>query len=181
MVNKFVRNLAIAAGIIAAPMAVEALQPQAAHADEIRITVKRPWLITDPGHSVISWHDDNGNLKATAAMWPNGNLIISGPNDRSGHNDRRLVNRQDCGAGCAVRRARVSQNRGNWLINNIARQYGSMNYWRANWCSVFAANIWDTATAGREKLPGISPTNQGNSIMITYGNNRWFDNGNEWK
>lgn len=162
-----------------------------AHADEIRVISRRPnnnWLFLiggdiSTGHALIARFDDNGKLKesgGTVSYWPGMNLKYDHEWDRS------IANGNYGPRGSAVRIAKVTSNRADWIMNNVARNTGCGNYFAAppllNTCNcvTFSQIVWYTVTANREYSFATAPEFFASKISGWNAKGQWLDNGNRW-
>ena len=152
------------------------VMPTTVRADEIRITVKRSWSVWfwDPGHVVISHHNDFGALIQTKAMWPDGNLVTNGKIDKL------VADLRDCPGGCQYRRAKVSNVRAGQIMGSVASDFGRRNYWNGNWCSVFGTTMWGHTTRGAELFNTSNATPNAVAFALAWRgrNGAWTNNGN---
>jgi hypothetical protein len=174
------------------------LVPFQAKAAEIRIITKpanTPLMGfgANPGHAVIAFYDDNGNLISTRAFWPNG-VRRSDTNDMGmGRDVAKGMFTTYCGLyGCGERRARVSNARLNWLRDAVATQSGtgcksyqplgkSLTSDQCN-CVTFATRVWRIATSDQERFFNFDPTtlkttlvfrNRATKSLYAYGGRTW--------
>ncbi|MBW4635246.1 MAG: hypothetical protein KME30_26135 [Iphinoe sp. HA4291-MV1] len=166
---------------IAIPVAGTTLDAGAAKADEIRIVSSRTFSPVSgvTGHSAIGRFDDSGNFIEAIAQWPDG--VRKGTWSTT---DVEMVTLRNC-PECSVRKARVSTNRADWIMGDMARGVTRpyYNWWGLYTCSQFAMNMWYNIIAKREASNGWTPTDLSSNISRwnNWQNGAWFDNGNRWE
>jgi len=100
---------------------------------------------------------DRGGWQAdtTYSFWPSSNLTINNPSD-SGQTTKIIKGESISKRGFAVRKAKISNDRANWIKNGAFREAGCNTYWAVGGirggcnCADYSTRQWHVLTAQRE-------------------------------
>jgi hypothetical protein len=150
------------AGIITMSVPAAPVQAQSSRY-EVLIIARKPEnsaipLKNDAGHAwvtIIREERDGWKTDATYGFWPGSNLSVNNPTDVD-YTNKYLRGESLSRRGFAVRKAKISPNRANWIKNGAYREAGCARYQAVGGtgtscnCADYATRLWHVLSAKQD-------------------------------